>query len=72
MPEDGYGWEKSLSERMARHSWKTSVWRTRGARYHNVYGPWGLRMAAREGAGGDLPKVIQAQLLRKADDRDLG
>src|SRR6478736_696138 len=39
MPEDGYGWEKLFSERMARHYREDYGIATRVARYHNVYGP---------------------------------
>src|SRR5918993_1214861 len=41
MPEDGYGWEKLFSERMARHFAEDFGIATRVARYHNVYGPHG-------------------------------
>ncbi|HYX01517.1 MAG TPA: NAD-dependent epimerase/dehydratase family protein, partial [Reyranella sp.] len=41
MPEDGYGWEKLFSERMARHFREDFGMATRVARYHNVYGPDG-------------------------------
>ena len=41
MPEDGYGWEKLFSERMARHFYEDFGLETRVARYHNVYGPQG-------------------------------
>ena len=35
MPEDGYGWEKLFSERMARHFMEDFGIQTRVARYHN-------------------------------------
>jgi GDP-D-mannose 3', 5'-epimerase len=41
MAEDGYGWEKLFSERMCRHFREDFGLRTRMARFHNVYGPWG-------------------------------
>src|SRR5690349_6332670 len=41
MPEDGYGWEKLFSERIARHYREDYGISTRVARYHNVYGPDG-------------------------------
>lgn len=37
-PEDGYGWEKLFSERMARHFFEDYGLETRVARYHNIYG----------------------------------
>lgn len=38
MPEDGYGWEKLFTERMARHFHEDRGIAVRIARYHNVYG----------------------------------
>ena len=63
MPEDGYGWEKLFSERMARHFMEDFGIETRVARYHNVYGPWGTYDGGREKAPAAIcRKVIQAQL----------
>ena len=50
MPEDGYGWEKLFSERMARHFRDDFGIETRIARYHNVYGPLGTWEGGREKA----------------------
>jgi GDP-D-mannose 3', 5'-epimerase len=50
MPEDGYGWEKLFSERMARHFREDYGLATRIARYHNVYGPYGTWEGGREKA----------------------
>jgi GDP-D-mannose 3',5'-epimerase len=50
MPEDGYGWEKLFSERMARHFREDFGLVTRVARYHNVYGPDGTWDGGREKA----------------------
>jgi nucleoside-diphosphate-sugar epimerase len=50
MPEDGYGWEKLFSERMARHFSEDFGLVTRVARYHNVYGPEGTWTGGREKA----------------------
>jgi GDP-D-mannose 3',5'-epimerase len=63
MPEDGYGWEKLFSERMARHFHEDFGLETRVARYHNVYGPWGTYDGGREKAPAAIcRKVIRAQL----------
>lgn len=37
-PEDGYGWEKLFSERMAQHFYEDFGLETRIARYHNIFG----------------------------------
>ena len=50
MPEDGYGWEKLFSERMARHYFEDYGVQTRVARYHNVYGEFGTWDGGREKA----------------------
>ena len=50
MAEDGYGWEKLFSERMARHFLEDYGLETRVARYHNVYGPRGTWRGGREKA----------------------
>tara|TARA_R100000306_G_scaffold55236_1_gene52875 strand:+ start:103 stop:1080 length:978 start_codon:yes stop_codon:yes gene_type:complete len=63
MPEDGYGWEKLFSERMARHFREDYGLATRVARYHNVYGPNGTYDGGREKAPAAIcRKVIQAKL----------
>ena len=63
MPEDGYGWEKLFSERMARHFREDFGMQTRVARYHNVYGPHGTYEGGREKAPAAIcRKVAQAKL----------
>jgi nucleoside-diphosphate-sugar epimerase len=63
MPEDGYGWEKLFSERMARHFLEDYGLETRVARYHNVYGPNGTYDGGREKAPAAIcRKVGQAVL----------
>lgn len=62
MPEDGYGWEKLFSERMCRHFREDFGLRTRVARYHNVYGPFGTWEGGREKAPAAIcRKVIHAK-----------
>ena len=61
MPEDGYGWEKLFSERMCRHFRDDFGLRTRIARYHNVYGPFGTWDGGREKAPAAIcRKVVEA------------
>jgi len=50
MPEDGYGWEKLFSERMARHFLEDFGTKTRVARFHNIYGEYGTYEGGREKA----------------------
>ncbi len=66
MAEDGYGWEKLFSERMCRHFREDYALRTRVARFHNVYGPWGTWFGGREKAPAAIcRKVIEAKLSGK-------
>jgi nucleoside-diphosphate-sugar epimerase len=58
MPEDGYGWEKLFSERMARHFTEDFGMASRVARYHNVYGPNGSWIGGREKAPAALCRKI--------------
>jgi nucleoside-diphosphate-sugar epimerase len=60
--EDGYGWEKLFTERMCRHFREDFSLRTRVARYHNVYGPYGTWTGGREKAPAAIcRKVIEAK-----------
>lgn len=63
MPEDGYGWEKLFSERMARHFLEDFGLQTRVARYHNVYGPIGSFEGGREKAPAALSRKIAEAVL---------
>jgi GDP-D-mannose 3',5'-epimerase len=58
MPEDGYGWEKLFSERMARHFREDYGIQTRIGRYHNVYGPNGSWTGGREKAPAALCRKV--------------
>jgi GDP-D-mannose 3', 5'-epimerase len=67
MPEDGYGWEKLFSERMARHYFEDFGLETRVARYHNVYGPLGTYVGGREKAPAAICRKVA---MTKLDDTD--
>jgi GDP-D-mannose 3',5'-epimerase len=58
MPEDGYGWEKLFSERMARHFLEDFGVQTRVARFHNVYGEYGTWIGGREKAPAAICRKI--------------
>ena len=61
--EDGYGWEKLFSERMARHFREDFGLETRVARYHNVYGPLGTWDGGREKAPAAIcRKIAEAKI----------
>lgn len=63
MPEDGYGWEKLFSERMCVHFQEDFGFKTRVARLHNIYGPYGAYEGGREKAPAAIcRKLAQAKL----------
>jgi nucleoside-diphosphate-sugar epimerase len=63
MPEDGYGWEKLFSERMARHFAEDFGIETRVARYHNIYGPEGTWDGGREKAPAAICRKVATAAL---------
>jgi nucleoside-diphosphate-sugar epimerase len=63
MPEDGYGWEKLFSERMARHFREDFGIATRIGRYHNVYGPNGTWDGGREKAPAAICRKVATAVL---------
>lgn len=65
--EDGYGWEKLFSERMARHFLEDYGLQTRVARYHNIYGPNGTWTGGREKAPAAICRKVATAAL--TDDR---
>jgi GDP-D-mannose 3',5'-epimerase len=47
-PEDGYGWEKLMTERLCRHYREDFGLDTRIVRFHNIFGPLGTFEGGRE------------------------
>jgi GDP-D-mannose 3',5'-epimerase len=61
-PQDAYGWEKLVSERLCRYYADEFGMHTRIVRFHNVYGPYGTYDGGREKAPAALcRKVAMAQ-----------
>lgn len=71
MPEDGYGWEKLFSERMARHFTEDFGLITRVARYHNVYGPNGTWEGGREKAPAAVCRKVAEAVLSGNHEIDI-
>jgi nucleoside-diphosphate-sugar epimerase len=62
-PQDAYGWEKLITERLAMHYREGHGLETRVARFHNIYGPKGAWEGGREKAPAALcRKVAVAKL----------
>ena len=71
MPEDGYGWEKLFTERMARHFLEDFGLTTRVARYHNVYGPNGTWTGGREKAPAAVCRKIATAVITGKHELDI-
>jgi nucleoside-diphosphate-sugar epimerase len=57
-PQDAYGWEKLIAERMAIHYREDYGLETRIVRFHNIFGPFGTWDGGREKAPAALARKI--------------
>ena len=72
-PQDAYGWEKLITERLCQHYREDYGLETRDRALPQHLRPARhLGRRPREGAGGDLPQGRDGQADRRARDRDLG
>jgi len=63
MPEDAYGWEKLITERLCMHYGQEYGIETRTVRFHNIFGPFGTWEGGREKAPAAMcRKVAMAKL----------
>jgi GDP-D-mannose 3',5'-epimerase len=61
-PQDAYGWEKLISERLCEYYTDEHGLETRVVRFHNIYGPYGTYDGGREKAPAALcRKVAEAE-----------
>jgi len=64
-PQDAYGWEKLLTERLCKHYYEDHGFETRVVRFHNIFGPFGTWQGGREKAPAALcRKIAVAKLTR--------
>jgi nucleoside-diphosphate-sugar epimerase len=49
-PQEAYGWEKLIVERLCQHYWEDYGLETRVVRFHNIFGPYGTWEGGREKA----------------------
>src|SRR5690606_6609380 len=62
-PQDAYGWEKLIAERLIHHYQQDYGMETRTVRFHNIFGPYGTWDGGREKAPAALcRKVAVARL----------
>ena len=66
-PQDAYGWEKLVTERLCQHYMEESEMETRVARFHNIFGPYGTWDGGREKA----PAAICRKVAAAAQSGDL-
>jgi len=66
MPQDAYGWEKLISERLCMHYTQDYGMETRVVRFHNIFGPLGTWDGGREKAPAAMcRKVAVAKMTGK-------
>jgi nucleoside-diphosphate-sugar epimerase len=65
MPQDAYGWEKLVSERLCTHYRKDYGMNTHIVRFHNIFGPLGTWIGGREKAPAALCRKIALAKLTK-------
>jgi GDP-D-mannose 3', 5'-epimerase len=58
LPQDAYGWEKLISERLCRHYREDYGIETRVVRFHNIFGPLGTWEGGREKAPAAMCRKI--------------
>lgn len=57
-PQDAYGWEKLIVERLCKHYFEDYGIETRIVRFHNIFGPLGTWMGGREKAPAAMCRKI--------------
>lgn len=57
-PQDAYGWEKLISERLCEHYYEDYGMETRTVRFHNIFGPLGTWEGGREKAPAAMCRKI--------------
>lgn len=57
-PQDAYGWEKLITERLCQHYSEDYGLETRIVRFHNIFGPYGTWQGGREKAPAALCRKI--------------
>jgi len=70
-PQDAYGWEKLVSERLCTHYREDYGLQTRIVRFHNIFGPLGTWQGGREKAPAALCRKVALAKLRGADQIEI-
>lgn len=70
-PQDAYGWEKLVSERLCIHYREDYGLETRIVRFHNIFGPIGTWLGGREKAPAALCRKIAAAKLEGLNEIEI-
>jgi len=70
-PQDAYGWEKLITERLCGHYREDYGLETRIVRFHNIFGPLGTWQGGREKAPAALCRKVAAAKLTGADEIEI-
>ena len=70
-PQDAYGWEKLVTERLCRHYHEDYGLETRTVRFHNIFGPLGTWEGGREKAPAALSRKVAAAKLSGSDEIEI-
>jgi GDP-D-mannose 3', 5'-epimerase len=70
-PQDAYGWEKLLTERLCTHYREQYGIATRIVRFHNIFGPLGTWEGGREKAPAALCRKIAEAKLKNLNEIDI-
>ncbi|HJQ95856.1 MAG TPA: NAD-dependent epimerase/dehydratase family protein [Acidimicrobiia bacterium] len=68
-PQDAYGWEKLITEKLAEYHQSDFGLVTRTVRFHNIYGPYGTYDGGREKAPAALARKVA--LARNGEDIEM-
>ena len=70
-PQDAYGWEKLIAERLCTHYREDYGLETRIVRFHNIFGPLGTWMGGREKAPAAMCRKVAVAKMTGASEIDV-
>ena len=70
-PQDAYGWEKLVTERLCRHYREDYGMETRVVRFHNIFGPLGTWEGGREKAPAALSRKVATAKLTGSNEVEI-
>jgi nucleoside-diphosphate-sugar epimerase len=70
-PQDAYGWEKLVTERLCQHYAEDYGMETRIVRFHNIFGPLGTWDGGREKAPAAICRKVARAVLEGSDEIEI-